>query len=44
MYNEGNFGSMLSDKLVELTKYMTLVEDESKLLVNEVKLYNSLSL
>ena len=38
MYNEGSFGSMPSDKLVELTKYMALVEDESKLLAKEVKL------
>jgi hypothetical protein len=29
---------MPSDKLVELTKYLALLEDENKLLANEVKL------
>ena len=39
MYNQEKIESMPSDKLVELKKDLTSLEDENKLLANEVKTY-----
>ena len=39
MYNQEKIESMPSDKLVELKKDLASLEDENKLLANEVKTY-----
>ena len=41
MYNQEKIGSIPSDKLAELKKDLASLEDENKLLANEVKTYTT---
>ena len=41
MYNQEKIESMPSDKLAELKKDLASLEDENKLLANEVKAYTT---